>query len=211
MGSFIASLEDRKKQKIAGYGSFCFGLGGVTTFKKAGMERSFRSLPEDRIVLETDSPYLAPVPHRGKRNEPAYTALWVNGWPTCLERPCQRWLAFDRQCGAVVSPAFIPFDAHDDLPASFWSTRVEPSGPLRIRKQGLCATLTFDHLKSRIPEIDALEVELDFEPLAPIDSSDMTPERWGELARLLFHRDGIVTMGLWCCTAQTPWPTRPVR
>ena len=44
-------------------------------------------LPEDRILLETDSPYLAPVPHRGKRNEPAYTALVAQRVADLLERP----------------------------------------------------------------------------------------------------------------------------
>ena len=56
----------------------------------------------------------------------------------------------------------------------------------------------FDHLRARIPEIDALEVQLDFESLSPIDSSDMSIERWGEMARLLFHRrdryDGFVVL-----------------
>lgn len=54
---------------------FYLGLGGVTTFKKAAMETVLPHLPYDRLILETDSPYLAPVPHRGKRNEPAYLPL----------------------------------------------------------------------------------------------------------------------------------------
>lgn len=54
---------------------FYLGLGGVTTFKNAGMDKVIPELDEERIILETDSPYLAPVPHRGKRNEPAYTRL----------------------------------------------------------------------------------------------------------------------------------------
>lgn len=74
-------------EKIAGYGRFCFGLGGVTTFKKAGMEEVVPHIPEDRIILETDSPYLAPTPHRGKRNEPAYTALVGQRVADILERP----------------------------------------------------------------------------------------------------------------------------
>ncbi len=53
---------------------------------------------------------------------------------------------------------------------------------------GALKPLNFDHLRNRVPEVDSLEVQLDFESLAPIDSSDMTPERWGELARLLFLR-----------------------
>jgi TatD DNase family protein len=52
---------------------FYFGFGGVSTFPKAKEVReSARIVPADRLLLETDSPYLAPVPFRGKRNEPAY-------------------------------------------------------------------------------------------------------------------------------------------
>lgn len=55
--------------------NFFVGIGGVATFKKAGLDAVLPHIPLERIVLETDSPYLAPVPHRGKRNEPAYLAL----------------------------------------------------------------------------------------------------------------------------------------
>ena len=51
---------------------FHLGLGGVTTYKNCGVKDYLPSLPLDSIVLETDAPYLAPVPHRGKRNEPAF-------------------------------------------------------------------------------------------------------------------------------------------
>jgi len=51
---------------------FHLGLGGVTTYKNCGVKDYLPNLPLDRIVLETDAPYLAPVPHRGKRNEPAF-------------------------------------------------------------------------------------------------------------------------------------------
>ena len=49
---------------------FLLGLGGVLTFKNAGLPQALK-----HIILETDSPYLAPVPYRGKRNEPSYTRL----------------------------------------------------------------------------------------------------------------------------------------
>lgn len=51
---------------------FHLGLGGVLTFKNGGIAEHIGQIARDRIVLETDSPYLAPVPHRGKRNESAY-------------------------------------------------------------------------------------------------------------------------------------------
>ncbi len=51
---------------------FYLGLGGVTTYKNCGVKDYLPNLPLDRIVLETDAPYLAPVPCRGKRNEPSF-------------------------------------------------------------------------------------------------------------------------------------------
>jgi len=54
---------------------FKIGIGGVLTFKKSGLDELLRRLPLEMIVLETDAPYLAPVPHRGKRNEPSYLLL----------------------------------------------------------------------------------------------------------------------------------------
>ena len=57
---------------------FYLGLGGVTTFKKSGLEEVIPFLEFENIVLETDCPYLSPVPHRGKRNEPSYIPLIAN-------------------------------------------------------------------------------------------------------------------------------------
>ncbi|MEL6678287.1 MAG: TatD family hydrolase [Pseudomonadota bacterium] len=55
---------------------FYLSMSGIATFKKSvDLREIFASAPLDRILVETDSPYLAPTPHRGKRNEPAYTAL----------------------------------------------------------------------------------------------------------------------------------------
>lgn len=51
---------------------FYLGIGGVLTFKKSGLDDVLKNISLDHIILETDAPYLAPVPYRGKRNEPAY-------------------------------------------------------------------------------------------------------------------------------------------
>lgn len=51
---------------------FHLGLGGVTTYKNCAVKDFLPLVPLDRVVLETDAPYLAPVPHRGKRNEPSF-------------------------------------------------------------------------------------------------------------------------------------------
>jgi TatD DNase family protein len=52
--------------------AFLVGIGGVVTFKNNRLQETLKHIPLERIVLETDAPYLAPVPYRGKRNEPAY-------------------------------------------------------------------------------------------------------------------------------------------
>lgn len=64
-----------------------FSVSGIATFKAAEEVREvIRRMPEDRIIVETDCPYLAPVPHRGRRNEPAYVGLVleklaeIRGW-----------------------------------------------------------------------------------------------------------------------------------
>lgn len=54
---------------------FSVGIGGVATFKNSGLDNVLPGVDMQYIVMETDSPYLAPVPHRGKRNEPSYIPI----------------------------------------------------------------------------------------------------------------------------------------
>ena len=54
---------------------FLLGIGGVVTFKKSGMAEVVKEIGARHLVLETDAPYLAPVPYRGKRNESGYLPL----------------------------------------------------------------------------------------------------------------------------------------
>lgn len=70
---FTGALE--QANKIINYGGFKLGIGGVVTFKNAGVDKVVKQISLDHIVLETDSPYLAPHPHRGKRNESSYLRL----------------------------------------------------------------------------------------------------------------------------------------
>lgn len=66
---FGGSIEEA--QQIMDLG-FLMGIGGVITYKKSGLADVVRQIPLEYLVLETDAPYLTPVPHRGKRNEPSY-------------------------------------------------------------------------------------------------------------------------------------------
>ncbi len=59
-------------EEILALEGFYMGIGGVVTYKNAGVDKVVKNIPLDRLVLETDAPYLSPVPYRGKRNEPSY-------------------------------------------------------------------------------------------------------------------------------------------
>lgn len=64
--------SQQQAEKILSYGNFFLGLGGVLTYKNSGIGKFIAELPLDKIILETDAPYLPPVPYRGQRNESAY-------------------------------------------------------------------------------------------------------------------------------------------
>lgn len=67
---------------------FVLGIGGVLTFKKSKLPAVLRSsVPLNRIVVETDAPYLAPTPHRGQRNEPAFVPLVIEKLAEVYELP----------------------------------------------------------------------------------------------------------------------------
>lgn len=70
---------EAEAQKVLDYGNFLMGIGGVVTFKNSGLDKTLKSLvPLEKLILETDAPYLAPVPYRGKRNEPSYISHIVD-------------------------------------------------------------------------------------------------------------------------------------
>lgn len=69
---FSGTLEEGKTIVEMGY---YLGIGGVVTFKNSNLGSILKELGPERLVLETDAPYLAPHPHRGKRNESSYTKL----------------------------------------------------------------------------------------------------------------------------------------
>lgn len=69
---FSGNLQQAEAVMATG---FFLGIGGVVSFKNAGLDKVIEKLGLSKLVLETDAPYLAPVPYRGKRNEPAYLRL----------------------------------------------------------------------------------------------------------------------------------------
>jgi TatD DNase family protein len=70
--AFTGSIKDAEKAIDIG---FKLGIGGIVTFKNSGLDRVVKETGIRHLILETDSPYLSPVPHRGKRNESSYLCL----------------------------------------------------------------------------------------------------------------------------------------
>lgn len=68
--AFAAECDTYRRLRECG--DFAFGIGGVATFRNSRMEPTLQAIPFEEMVLETDSPYLTPVPFRGRRNESAY-------------------------------------------------------------------------------------------------------------------------------------------
>lgn len=69
---FVGTLDEANRAIDLG---FKLGIGGVATFKNGGLDKVIPHVGLEHLVLETDAPYLAPVPYRGKRNEPAYVPI----------------------------------------------------------------------------------------------------------------------------------------
>ena len=90
MHCFTGTEEEAKVYLELG---FHLGLGGVTTYKNCSLKEYLPLLPLDRIVLETDAPYLAPVPCRGKRNEPAFLVHTAQRVADILQMPVEELAA----------------------------------------------------------------------------------------------------------------------
>ncbi|HUX58373.1 MAG TPA: TatD family hydrolase [Bacteroidales bacterium] len=70
--AFSGSIEDAEKAISMG---FKLGIGGIVTFKNSGLDKIVKETGPENLILETDSPYLAPAPYRGKRNESSYICI----------------------------------------------------------------------------------------------------------------------------------------
>ncbi len=82
--------NEQDVQKILDYRDFSFGIGGVVTYKKSDLPETLKHIPLDKLLLETDAPYLSPVPYRGKRNESAYVVHTAEKIAEILELPLSK-------------------------------------------------------------------------------------------------------------------------
>ncbi len=75
--------NEKEAAELLSFDNFVLGIGGVLTFKKSHLPEVLPTIPMDRVVLETDSPYMAPVPMRGKRNESAFVVYVLKRMAEC--------------------------------------------------------------------------------------------------------------------------------
>lgn len=104
--SYTETLEPARKLVEAGY---YISFSGIVTFRNADMLRGVaKELPHDRVLIETDTPFLAPVPYRGKENEPAYVVkvaeLLAGLWGVSLDRVAEQTTANFERVFSVTLP-----------------------------------------------------------------------------------------------------------
>jgi TatD DNase family protein len=101
---FSGNAEEAKEVIELG---FYLGIGGVVTFKNGGLDKVLPEVDLKHIVLETDCPYLAPVPHRGKRNEPGYIPLIAQRVAEIKNVPVQEVAAISTANSLNVFKAYV--------------------------------------------------------------------------------------------------------
>lgn len=77
--------NEKEAAELLSFDKFVLGIGGVLTFKKSHLPEVLPRVPLERIVLETDSPYMAPVPRRGERNESAFVVYVIKKMAECYQ------------------------------------------------------------------------------------------------------------------------------
>ena len=92
---FGGTIEQWKE--ISKLSTFFVGIGGIVTYNNNNLINILKRIPVERIVLETDSPYLAPVPFRGKRNEPAFIIETAKKVAECYAMPIEKLAAITYQ------------------------------------------------------------------------------------------------------------------
>lgn len=142
-GVFHAFSEDADTYRaLRETGDFLFGIGGVVTFKKSKVAETVREMALDEIVLETDCPYLTPVPHRGERNESAYVRFvcekiaqikGLDPEEVAAATTANAMRMFGRSAGCTSAPAAgtAQTTGRDDVSDSRRATDHEPTNPFR--------------------------------------------------------------------------------
>ena len=95
--------------------SFFIGIGGVVTFKNSRLPETLKNVPIERIVLETDAPYLAPVPYRSKRNEPAFLMETAKKVAECYQLTTEKIAAQTCKNASDLFPVHLKSSKEDEI------------------------------------------------------------------------------------------------
>ena len=101
------SGSEEEAQKLLSFDGFYLGIGGVVTYKKSTLPNVLKCVPLERVVLETDSPYLAPVPMRGKRNESAFVPHIANFLSAVYNCPVEQIAAVTTNNARALFPKIV--------------------------------------------------------------------------------------------------------
>jgi len=110
---FNGSIDEGKRALDLG---LYLGIGGVLTFKNAGVDKIVKQLPLDRMLLETDAPYLAPEPNRGKRNEPFFVFYIAEKLAELMEMPVEDIAGNNAKCCKSISKKILKLSIREIFP-----------------------------------------------------------------------------------------------
>ena len=183
--------------KALSYG-FMIGINGIVTFKNSNLAEVVRDIPQDRLLLETDAPFLAPVPYRGKRNESSYLIH-------IAAKVGEIFNLSKEEIGTITSnnasdlfqtkPIHMDHNGRSILIIYTGGT----IGMLEDPVKGSLKPFDFTKIMQHIPEIKGYGYHIEsisFDP--PIDSSDIDSSTWTNIAEIIEKHydefDGFVVL-----------------
>ena len=207
-GVFHAFAEDADTyRQLKECGDFLFGIGGVVTFKKSRLADTVREMELDDLVLETDCPYLTPVPYRGQRNESGYIPY------ICNKIAALKGTTPEEVAAATTRNArrMFGFDAARQTTNDHSSPtdRYEPSiliiytgGTIGMKPDpttGALVPFDFSGIFEEFPTLQSLNIGIEVFTMDPvIDSSNVSPRNWLDLAAIIRDNyaryDGFVVL-----------------
>ena len=210
-GVFHAFAEDADTyRQLKECGDFLFGIGGVVTFKKSRLADTVREMELDDLVLETDCPYLTPVPYRGQRNESGYIPY------ICNKIAALKGTTPEEVAAATTRNArrMFGFDAarqttNDKRPFKPYRIDMKPSiliiytgGTIGMKPDpttGALVPFDFSGIFEEFPTLQSLNIGIEVFTMDPvIDSSNVSPRNWLDLAAIIRDNyaryDGFVVL-----------------
>ena len=168
----------------------------MITFKNGKIDQFLNQIPLENIVLETDAPYLSPVPFRGKRNESGYITY-------VLKKVAELYDKSELEIAKITTKTLLKYLTFNMSKASKPKILLIYTGGtigmVKDSKNGALKAFNFDNLLRRIPEIKLLDCLIDTISFdTPIDSSNVIPENWVEMAEIIENHydeyDGFVIL-----------------